>query len=242
MNIQKLPTSNTYELQGIPKVLVLHTTLGAFHGAVEWLRTTPEERLIRTGSKTYSSAHMVFGREGEIAELAGADVGTWHAGGVRTPTERALKVLPLKADGSLENPNRHTIGYEFSAGYDIDRDGILESWEKSYTPEMVKAAVWYTLNVLEPEIERIHGERVTFTSSNIITHHDINSNKPNLELQRSMFIAELDKQRGNKIQKNIDLSMYSTEAVMGELVTRSDFIKSTISVITNNADKFKRKL
>lgn len=195
MKLEFKPTPNVYDLDGIPEVLILHTTLGSYESAVAWLCMSPEERERRYGSKTYSSAHAVIGRLGEISELADVTKGTWHAGAVSNPSERAKAVIPKTLLGGLKNPNKHSIGLEFASGYDIDKDGVLESWEKLYTPQQVKACAEYILTRLEPEIERLHGKKITFGSHNIITHRDVTSYKPDLEIQRAMVIAELDKRR-----------------------------------------------
>ena len=195
MKLEIKPTPNKYELWAIPEVIVLHTTLGSYESAVSWLRMSPEERERRTGTKSYSSAHAVIGRLGEVCELAGVENGTWHAGAVNNPTERAKAVIPKDAFGKIKNPNRYSIGLEFASGYDIDKDGVLESWEKLYSPQQVKACVEYILTRLEPEIERVHGKKVTFDGSNIITHKDVTDYKPDLEIQRAMVLAELKKQR-----------------------------------------------
>lgn len=200
MRIQNKPTPNTYELHGTPKVLVLHTTAGAFEGAVEWLRMTPEERKKKTGTASYSSAHAVFDRTDRVAKLADAGKATWHAGAVYNPSPRAKAVLPKDWLGRLKNPNRYTIGLEVASGYDIDQDGVLETWEKLYTPTTIKTIAEYIIKELEPEIERIHGEKVTFGPDNTLTHRDITSYKPDLEKQRTMVLAELAKQR--KAQKD----------------------------------------
>lgn len=196
MNIQQKLTPNIYDLEAPPLTLILHTTLGAFIGAVEWLRMSPEEREKRTGRKSYSSAHAVFGRVGEVAKLAPVTKGTWHAGNISKPSDRAKRsLLPKTILGSLKNPNRASIGFEFASGYDIDRDGVLESWEKLYTPIQIKNAVEYTITVLEPAIKKYYGIDYQFSSSTVLTHRDIDAGKPNLDIQRAMFLAELSKQR-----------------------------------------------
>lgn len=195
MKLSHKPTPNVYELDGVPVAIVLHTTLGSIEGAVEWLRTTPEERERQTGVKSYSSAHAVIGRYGEVVELAGVDKGTWHAGAVSKPSKRALDIIPKTLLGQIKNPNKHTIGLEFASGYDIDKDGVLESWEKLYTKSQIKGAVEYVLTRIEPEILAKHGVTIEFADANVITHRDVTSYKPDLEIQRAMFLAELKKQR-----------------------------------------------
>ncbi len=187
--IVKKNTPNQYALDGDVLAIVLHTTLGAYTGAVEWLMMSPEERLKRTGTKTYSSANAVFGRIGQITELAPPTRATWHAGVVYKPSQRAKAILPKYPWGTLKNPNKRTLGLEMASGYDINKDGVLEGWEKLYTPKEIKACVWYILNRIEPKTGKKFGEH------NILTHFDINNQKPNLEIQRAMVIAELDRQR-----------------------------------------------
>ena len=154
MNITRKNTPNQYALDGAIKAIILHTTLGAYNGAVNWLMKSPEQRLRETGKKSYSSAHYVIGRNGEITQLAPLDRGTWHAGAISNPSPAAKAVLPKHAWGSLKNPNKSTIGIEFASGYDIDRDGVLESWERLYTPQQVKACVWLILNEIEPQLKK----------------------------------------------------------------------------------------
>ena len=199
MNIQNKPTPNTYELHQAPLTIVFHTTLGAFNGAVEWLRMTPEEREKRTGRKSWSSAHAVFGRHGEVAKLAEVNVGTWHAGAIYKPSQRALKMLPTNISGRLKNPNRASIGLEFAAGWDIDRDGVLEGWEKLYTPVQIKNAAQYIIEEIEPAIKKYHSIEIQFSGASSCTHKDISASKPDLEIQRAMVLAELQKQRAAKV-------------------------------------------
>ena len=189
MEITKKNTPNQYELGDDIVAIVLHATLGSYKGAVEWLMMSPEERKKRTGAKSYSSAHAVFGRLGEVTELAPPTVGTWHAGAISKPSGRAKAILPTHPWGTLKNPNKRTLGLEFASGYDIDRDGMLEAWEQLYTKKQIKACVWYILNVIEPKTGKKFGEH------NILTHQDITNYKPNLETQRTMIIVELLKQR-----------------------------------------------
>lgn len=193
MNITRKNTPNQYALGGDIKAIILHTTLGAYSGAVNWLMKSPAQRLKETGRKSYSSAHYVIGRNGEITQLAPLNRGTWHAGAIKNPTKRAKDALPKYVWGKLKNPNLSTIGIEFASGYDIDRDGVLESWERLYTAAQIKACVWLILNELEPQLKK------QFGSGNIITHKDVTSYKPDLEKQRAMVVAELQKQRAAEV-------------------------------------------
>lgn len=195
MKIEYKPTPNVYDFWAPPVGIELHTTLGSLESAVDWLRMTPEERLRRFGQETYSSAMVVFGRNGEIVELATVKEATWHAGAVSGASERAKALIPRTLLGGIKNPNRYMLGYEFASGYDIDKDGVLESWEKLYTPAQIKASVWYTLNRVEPQMLELWGVDRKFNGDSTLTHRDTNAGKPNLDLQRAMFVAELSKQR-----------------------------------------------
>lgn len=166
--------------------IVFHTTLGSYAGAVEHL----------TNKLSGVSSHFVIGRnEGEFVQLVDLDKMAWHAGRINNPSERAKGILKrnIFRKGGYENPNKHLIGMEFACGYDIDRDGILESWEKLYTANQIKYAVWLILNIIEPELG------IKIISKNALIHKDIYSYKPDLEIQRAMVLAELDRQRGNDV-------------------------------------------
>lgn len=199
MNIQNLPTPNVYELHQAPLVVVFHTTFGDFDSAVEWLRMTPEQRQAKTGTKSWSSAHAVFGRNDEVAKLAGANVGTWHAGAISKPSKRALSMLPKTFFGNLKNPNRASIGLEFACHYDVDRDGVLETWEKLYTSQQIENAAKYIIEDIEPEIKKYHSVEIEFSDINSCTHRDITSYKPNLEVQRNLVLAALKRQRAANV-------------------------------------------
>lgn len=184
-----MPTPNVsntnYKMEGV----VLHLTGGSFIGAVEWLRMSPEERLRRTGRKSWSSAHVVFDRNsGKIAQLAPFDKMTWHAGVISKPSPRAKKVLK-KEMFSYVNPNKYMIGFEFTGGYDIDRDGIIEGWEKLFTTRQIKDAV---------QVHLLAEKELGYELPVILTHRDISNYKPNIEIPRMMYIAELNKQRALK--------------------------------------------
>ena len=184
--IEQKPSPNTDNVSFNPRGITLHTTLGNFNGAVDWLRTSPEERKRKTGVKTYSSAHFVIGRLGEIAQLIPLDKRAWHAGRVSKPTELGKAALKPSIVG-YQNPNNYMFGLEFASGYDIDRDGILESWERLFTPHQIKAAV-FLKNHIEEALNIEIPERY------IITHHDTDSSKPNITAARLMVLSELRKQ------------------------------------------------
>ncbi len=181
-------TPNWYELDEPAFLIVLHATTSPAKQAIDWLKTTPEDRLRLYGTKTYSSANAVFSRLGDITELAGPDRGTWHAGKISNPSERAKKVLRKDFLGRFKNPNKYSIGLEVAAHWDIDKDGILEGWEKLYSPQAVKSVASYILH-LEKKLGR------QFPNHHILTHKDITSYKPDIEIARAMVLTEIMKQR-----------------------------------------------
>lgn len=97
---------------------VLHGTLGKYQGAIDWLCTPPEKR----NPVSYSSAHFVISKLGEITQLAEINDKTWHAGIVSNPTYRARLYLPRKIgipkiipipNSQYDNPNKYFVGVEF---------------------------------------------------------------------------------------------------------------------------------
>jgi N-acetyl-anhydromuramyl-L-alanine amidase AmpD len=179
--IQKLPTVNKYDLDEPAYIIILHTTLGSYDSAVDWLRN-------QRGQNPNSSAHFVVGRLGETAQLAELNEGTWHAGRVFNPSFAAKNVCRKDIFGRVQNPNKYSIGIEVACGYDIDRDGVLESWEKLYSPQQITQVAELIL-----DIEKKTGQ--TFSSSTILTHRDIASYKPNLDIQKAMVISKLSQLR-----------------------------------------------
>lgn len=184
LDIRYEPTPNTSNLNEKPYLLVLHLTGGSAKGAVEWLRMTPEERERRTGTKSWSSANAVISREGIITELASPKRATWHCGqkAYYTASKRAYESCRLK-DGKILNPNFYSFGLEFAGNYDADYDGILEDEERHLTDRQVIAAVDYIKH-----LEQTYNIKFT----HIITHHDLNSGKPNMELDRDKLMAAMN--------------------------------------------------
>lgn len=97
---------------------VLHGTLGSYKGAISWLTTPAEKR----NPISYSSAHFVISKKGEVTQLAEINDITWHAGLVSNPTYRARLYLPRKIgipkiipipNSQYENPNKYFVGVEF---------------------------------------------------------------------------------------------------------------------------------
>lgn len=107
-----LYTPNVSSYTTVKKGFILHGTLGSYAGAINWLMTRPEDR----PTLSYSSAHVVISKQGEVTQLAKPEHVTWHAGNVVNPTWRARKYLPTKSGipmlAPFENPNDYFIGIE----------------------------------------------------------------------------------------------------------------------------------
>jgi len=116
MKIRYTPNKNVGRIED--KIgFVIHGTLGAYNGAIEWLCTPPEMR----NPISYSSAHYVIKKDGEITKLAEEKDITWHAGIVRNPTYRARLYLPRNGiipkpipinNLNYKNPNTYFVGIE----------------------------------------------------------------------------------------------------------------------------------
>ena len=168
-------------------VIVLHFTLGAYRGAVEWLSNA--------NRPNRSSAHFVIGRnQGEAVQLVKITDIAWHAGAVSNPNERARRVMKKNLDGTWVNPNQYTIGIELAAGYDVDQDGAVEpnenditEWQYQQLTELVKA---FANN---PDTAFVLDEK------SIIIHGDIADYKEKPEIVRTELLKRLfPVQPGNK--------------------------------------------
>lgn len=159
--------------------VVLHFTLGAYRGAVEWLSNA--------NRPNRSSAHFVIGRNpGEAVQLVNVSDIAWHAGVISNPNERARRIMRKNLDGSWVNPNQYTIGIELAAGYDVDQDGTVEpnendvtEWQYQQLTELVKA---FANN---PDTAFVLDEK------NIIIHGDITDYKEKPEKVRAELLKRL---------------------------------------------------
>ena len=179
MNIPFKQTPN-YAAGPTKKIaVVLHLTLGAYAGAVEWLSNA--------NRPNRSSAHFVIGRnQNEIVQLVKVTDIAWHAGNVSNPNDRAKKIMLKNLDGSYVNPNQYTIGIELAAGYDVDHDGVVEpnendvtEWQYQQLTELVKSFANNpdTAFILDPK--------------NIIIHGDIADYKEKPEVVRTELLKRL---------------------------------------------------
>lgn len=179
MNISFLQTPNYTAGPTKKTVVVLHFTLGAYKGAVEWLSNAKRPNR--------SSAHFVIGRnDGEITQLVRiADI-AWHAGVVSNPNARAKQVMLKNLDGSYVNPNQYTIGIELAAGYDVDKDGVIEPNENDVTE-------WQYQQLAELLRSFVNNPDTSFIldPKNIIVHGDITDYKEKPEIVRTELLKRL---------------------------------------------------
>lgn len=159
--------------------VVLHFTLGAYRGAVEWLSNA--------NRPNRSSAHFVIGRnQGEIVQLVKITDIAWHAGGISNPNDRAKKIMLKNLDASYVNPNQYTIGIELAAGYDVDQDGVVEPNENDVTQ-------WQYEQLTELVKSFANNPDATFVldPKNIIIHGDIADYKEKPEIVRTELLKRL---------------------------------------------------
>lgn len=179
MNIPFQQTQN-YSIGPTKKsAIVLHFSLGAYNGAVNWLSNA--------NRPNRSSANYVIGRnQGEIVQLVKITDIAWHAGIISNPNDRAKRIMKKNLDGSWVNPNQYTIGIELAAGYDVDQDGAVEpnendvtEWQYQALIELVKS---FTNN---PDTAFVLDEK------NIIIHADITDYKEKPEIVRKELLKRL---------------------------------------------------
>lgn len=110
------------------KGLVWHvTTSNSYEGSLAWL----------TDPKSQVSILFLVGREvGKIVQFGYVNQRFWHAGNVRKPSERFLKIA-VKGDmngaQNYVNPNLYLDGVEFSGGVDANKNNKVEAEEVSLT-------------------------------------------------------------------------------------------------------------
>lgn len=179
MNIPFKQTPN-YAVGNTKKsVIVLHFTLGAYAGAVEWL--------MNANRPNRSSSHFVIGRnQGEIIQLVKLKDIAWHSGVVNNPNERARKVMLKNLDGSYVNPNQYTIGIELAAGYDANRDGVVDPSENDITPWQYEQ-----LTELVRSFENNPDTSIVLDPKNIVVHGDICDYKEKPEIVRNELLKRL---------------------------------------------------
>ena len=169
MDIPKEKSPNQSETSYKKTVVIIHTTLGSFEGAKAWLLNRASQ----------ASANYIISRTGKLVELVDPTKMAWHSGRISNPSRAAQAVMKTTTWGSYVNPNKYTVGIEFAAGYDSDHDGQVDPDEKQYTDEQIKIGA---------ELIKYLADRddldLVLKESNILTHQDFTSYKPNLQESR----------------------------------------------------------
>ena len=157
-------------------IVILHFTLGSPKGAINEL----------TNSLTKKSAHAVFAENGQITQLVELKDDAWAAGNIYNPSSRGKLVMKKNWLRQWINPNKYAVQLEICAGYDRDRDGVIEKGEYIITKNQLDSVVWYLRKV-----EQNNQVDIKLIPQNIINHSDITSYKPNLELARQKILKKL---------------------------------------------------
>ena len=151
--------------------VVLHFTLGAYKGAVEWL--------CNSNRPNRTSAHYIIGRnEGEVIQIVKDTDVAWHAGNISNPTERFKKVALKNLDGTYVNPNKYLIGIELACGYDMNNNKIVDPAEYKITEWQYKCLA---------ELMK----KWNFSADYVLSHNDIASYKENANEVRTEILARL---------------------------------------------------
>lgn len=182
--------SNGKPKQYVKTAVMMHSTVGNFKGAIEWLCTTPEERLKKHGKKSWSSAHNIDDRDtpGVINQLMPLQYRSWHAGGVTRRSDRAKHVI------GLSDPNNVCIGHEFVNYYDINRNGRTEDKERRLTESQINDFVDYMF-FLEEESKTNKWLDIRADADHLLTHYDTNHHKPNMEKDYKKVVKAMKKAR-----------------------------------------------
>lgn len=145
------------------QILMLHVTLGDAQSSLDWLSMSPQERENRFGERSYSSAHMLIGRDGTKYELIAPHYRAWHAGNTDRFTERAVRAF---GDTSTD-PNDACVGIELEAFKDAPDDITTEQYHA------LQDAMKYYI--------RHHNCAFNGELEHMLTHHDVTSYKPNID-------------------------------------------------------------
>lgn len=176
MKIYHRESPNQNQSDMIKSIVVLHITYGSYKGAISHL----------TNATSNVSANIIISREGEITELVPIKNAAWHAGNIHEPSARAKRILKKNWYGKYINPNLYTIGIEFAAGYDVDKDGKLEEEEIQLSDKQINACVGYL-----KKLANNNEVNIDINPANIITHRDIASYKPDIEISRNKILKRL---------------------------------------------------
>lgn len=157
MKIIQSPSPNfsnsDIELVGV----TLHKTLGLMPWTLDWLQNP----------KSYSSAHVLFCRNGDIHEMVAHNKRAWGAGRVKNPSERGKKMLD-------KHPKLKPGHFLLQAEYEC----LLN---QTFTSAQYKSSVWYYRNKLKFKL----------TEENLLTHQDTCDYKSDLEKERKQILKRI---------------------------------------------------
>ena len=185
--------------QTVKTAVCMHKTVGAFNGAINWMRTTPEQREAAGHGKTYSSCHTIDDRNnpGVINQIMGFDKRAWHAGGVVRRTQRAMNVIGVR------DPNNVSIGHEMAAYYDINRDGHVSAEEKKATLSQLDDFV-DLMFFLEEESKTNKWVDIKADADHLFTHYDLNPGKPNMEWEHAYVVEKMAERKAGKVEDKVE--------------------------------------
>jgi len=165
------PSPNFSENSTRKTTVVLHKTLGLMPGCLDWMEN-PQSQV---------SAHYLVTKKGEVYQLIDTRKVAWHAGRVYNPSNRAKNIMQKTSWGSYVNPNKYCIGIENEA---LINDKI--------TGKQLEANILLIKDIIRDTYNDFDGD-----PDHIITHRDITSYKPNLELLRDAVIDGLQETPSN---------------------------------------------
>lgn len=121
--------------------------------------------------KSFASSHYLIAKDGTIYQLVQLKDRAWSSGRIRGVSERAKRVMLKTRWGSWVKPGNYLIQVEFEC----------LKWE-TYTEEQYKSIVFLC-----------NGFDFDVTETNLLTHRDTYSVKPNLEKERREILKRLGK-------------------------------------------------
>ena len=182
--------SDKSPIRTIKTAVMMHKTVGGFKGAIQWLSTSPEERLRRFGERSWSSCHTINDRLalGTIYQIIPFEYRAWHGGGVTRRPSRALDVIGVR------DPNNVCIGHEFTAWYDFNRNNILEPTEKAATFQQLNDFVDFMFYLEEQSIDNPWLD-IKADADHLLTHSDTNHFKPDMEWEYEYVVDRMNNMR-----------------------------------------------
>lgn len=161
MKIIQSPSPNFSKTDYTKIGVQIHKTLGLMPSTLNWLRNPI----------SFSSAHYLIAKNGDVHQLVQLKDRAWTAGRIKNISERARKIMMKTPWGTWVKPGEYLI--------QIEVECLLE---ETYTEEQ-----FASLAELFSQFDFQVGEE------NFLTHRDTASYKPYLEDERSEILARLYK-------------------------------------------------